>query len=633
MKLKLLLLTFLTGACFLSYGQTPYNEQENFLKANSVWVFGSNNGVDFNTIPPTAFSSQIFSNEGSASVSDPVTGELLFYSDGAKCWNKNGQVMPNGDGLWGNQRSTTQGVCIVPVIDSPGKYYLFSLFGPTQYGSSTNPTMLSYSIVDMSEQSGLGDVVSGRKNIVLTDDSLSESMIAVPGANCDLWLLVHEYQNPVFRAYHITAEGIDTVPVVSSGIGQIQGVFAFNAGQMAISPDRSKVAIASFNGDGFQKGTVVAEFNPSTGEVTNPITLALDESCYGLAFSPDNSKLYVSGFFDNGAGGIPAFRSHVRQYDLSTYDSTAIVTSAQLVDSSVERAAASYLKLYNGKIYRYYQPDGWPGLLSGMLGLSCINSPDLAGAACDYNTGNVIPLLSPGASTLSLPNDVVYPLPPDTLAQLAIDTAFCATGSITLEGDAGFGDYLWDDGSASQTRQVSQSGTYWVLNVDRCHSRVDTFVVEIYDFITPVISVDGFILRTTASYASYQWLLNGAVIAGATQPEYTVLENGDYQVIITTADGCTDTSAIYEVTNVGISDRNLLAGQVSIYPNPASGVIYIQSPVQVDVALCSVEGKTLESLRSADRISLTGLAAGIYLLKIYDQHGRLIRTEKIIRSL
>ncbi len=103
----------------------------------------------------------MYTIEGAASVADPVSGVCFFYSDGMTCWNAANQIMPNGDSLmggiltWGG--STTQGVCIVPVIGVPGKYYIFCL---NQLGFTPS---LFYSVVDMSLNSGTGDVEIANK--------------------------------------------------------------------------------------------------------------------------------------------------------------------------------------------------------------------------------------------------------------------------------------------------------------------------------------------------------------------------------------------------------------------------------------------------------------------------------------
>ncbi len=275
------LFLFLVTA-FLTAAQ-DYTQMPAFIKANSQWVLGSwwgvddpNNGtgINFNTNPPTALlQTGLTSAEASATLSDPETGALLFYSNAEKCWDRNHDVMPNGDNLEGG-RSTNQGAYIIPVIDSPGKYYLFTLQSYT-FGS-TDPA-LYYSIVDMSLNGGLGDIVAGRKNILLDEGPLQESMVAVPGNNCDIWLLVHPYHDPEVRAYHITREGIDTIPVVSNtGPALTASTAAYELGGMAISPDRTKIAITSYSALCVILGLVpslggilVGAFDASSGQVSN----------------------------------------------------------------------------------------------------------------------------------------------------------------------------------------------------------------------------------------------------------------------------------------------------------------------------------------------------------------------------
>ena len=69
---------------------------------NSHWTFGYNCWVDFSGgVPVGNGASAIYSNEQCATVSNEVTGQLLFYSDGQSVWNANHTVMPNGLNLFG----------------------------------------------------------------------------------------------------------------------------------------------------------------------------------------------------------------------------------------------------------------------------------------------------------------------------------------------------------------------------------------------------------------------------------------------------------------------------------------------------------------------------------------------------
>ncbi len=119
----------------LSAGYRGYSQQEN------IWAFGQTVGLDFNSGGPVAISTGITGfGEASASVCDDA-GQLLFYANGVKIWDRNGNLMPNGDGLLDGDpglaplpptavdftSSTTQGALIVPVPGTRHKYYLFSM--------------------------------------------------------------------------------------------------------------------------------------------------------------------------------------------------------------------------------------------------------------------------------------------------------------------------------------------------------------------------------------------------------------------------------------------------------------------------------------------------------------------------
>ncbi len=149
------------------------------------------------------------------------------------------------------------------------------------------------------------------------------------------------------------------------------------------------------------------------------------------------------------------------------------------------------------------------------------------------------------------------------------------------------------------------------------------------------IRVNVFELSTTLSYKSYQWLLNGETIPGATDSTYTVKRNGNYSVIVEDEYGCRDTSDVYTITNVdenSITEQNLLAHVIQIYPNPATDKVYIHSPVEVNIMLTGIEGKIIRQINAARNFSVNDLASGIYLLHITDTKGHLIKMEKLVKD-
>lgn len=630
----------------LAQAQQPYyNQRPEFLNANSQWAFGKRAGLDFNSSPPLPFYSQCRPGEGAASVADPQTGELLFYwtymrgaGNYAALFNANHEQML--DGVVGNNGSTVQGCVIVPMIDSPGKYYVFSLYGPTnsqQMYPQPFVGTLFYSVVDMALDNGLGDVVPGQKHILLDADTLGESMIAVPGDNCDIWLMVHSHKQAKFKAYHITGAGIDPNPVVSIAGEQIQGstsnagggtVFAYTAGGMVVSPDRQRLAITSFAGytptPGIN-GLLLCQFDPATGLVSNSIQMEDGsdsmQTSFVPAFSPDNNKLYV-GIYNNDSA-----TNQLRQYTISNYDSATIANSKTTIHSFGNTLLGKLnLKLYRDTIY----------IMEGrvQLTLSTLNQPNLDGVACDYQANSVSLGLLGFTETGEFPNEVVYPLS-DTLFQTVLDTFTCngLVDGLELHPDQVRADYTytWSDNSADTALSVFENGIYWVSYGNGCDFNVDTFIILGSNLVHPVITVNVFELSTTMTYDSYQWLLNGQLLPGATQGSYTVLENGDYQVIVGNDQGCVDTSEVYEVTNVGIQDPGDISALIRVGPNPVQDVVFVQSPVPVQLSLSSISGALIQRQSATHSLSMGGLAAGMYLLRIMDKDGRLLKVEKLVK--
>ena len=128
-------------------------------------------------------------SEGSSSIADSCTGDLLFYTEGINVWNKNNSIMPNGSGLMGGI-SSIQPAIIIPSRSNANQYYVFT---------TNHTTGFRYSIVDMSLAGGLGDVLTGSKNTLL-DASTSEGVTATMHSNCkDIWVVSHDKTLQEFR--------------------------------------------------------------------------------------------------------------------------------------------------------------------------------------------------------------------------------------------------------------------------------------------------------------------------------------------------------------------------------------------------------------------------------------------------
>ena len=303
MKYPFLLFTLCLSVLVYSNSSAQY-----YTNQNKVWAFGSNVGLDFNSGVPIAISTNINTGEGCASVCNP-SGSLLFYSNGRIVYNGSGMIMPTGSSIVSfGTLSTEQAALIVPVIGNTNQYYLFSLGGAAMLGFNR----MSYSIVDMTLDGGLGDVVAASMGTKLVD-SLGENMIAIAGNDNNIWLITHRRDTALFLAYNITSTGISTP--VKSTVGVFTGGYCYDYGMLRSSNNRRKIAQAISKANQCY-GTLLYDFDPSTGIVSNCVEIdTANNAPYGVEFSPDNTKLY-----SNGAQGI-------LQYNISLPSFAAIQAS------------------------------------------------------------------------------------------------------------------------------------------------------------------------------------------------------------------------------------------------------------------------------------------------------------------
>ncbi|MCW1147557.1 T9SS type B sorting domain-containing protein [Flavobacterium lacisediminis] len=335
----------------------------------NIWYFGQNAGLDFNSgVPITLTNGQLVTDEGCATISNS-SGQLLFYTDGVTVYNKNHTIMVNGTGLLGHS-SSMQSATIVPKPGSSNLFYIFTT------DAETLPNGFRYSVVDMNLDGGNGAVTSAKNILVYTPTT--ESLGITKHANgIDFWVVTHEWNNNNFNAHLLTASGLSSVPVTTSIGLPISGGSGFEAaGSLKLSPSGSKLAITSVS-DFAQ----LYDFDANTGVLSNVITLTTEAGeLSGIAFSPDESLLYISNSFGK-----------IHQFNLNAAD----------IPNSI-------ITIYNG---------GWiPPIGQMQVGpdnkiyvavnnrtkLGVINNPNILGLGCNFVLDGID--LSGRLSKLGLPS-------------------------------------------------------------------------------------------------------------------------------------------------------------------------------------------------------------------------------------
>ncbi len=321
-------------------------------KQANNWYFGNKAGITFQQgSPPVALldGESISPVEtGTACMSDR-DGNLLFYSDGKTMYNKNHDIMTNGNdmGTW-----SSQGGMIVQDPGNENRYYFFN-FATT--GITATPFKFQYSIIDMTN--GLGEVLTDQKGIFLYLNTTFHLSAVLHENMEDVWVVTHGLGINSYIAFKVTASGVITTPEISYAGTQFTRV----SGYMKISSDGKWLGVGNFH----QFLTELYHFDNSTGKVNNQNVVTIyPRAAWGVEFSPDNTKFYAQGGF-----------YEFYQYDLTSGDPVQIAASGVQLANDYFGPGALQLGP-DGKIYVGYRNN------NGYLGV--IHDPDKKGIFCNF---------------------------------------------------------------------------------------------------------------------------------------------------------------------------------------------------------------------------------------------------------
>ena len=366
------------------------------------WYFGNNAGIQFNADGSvTALDDGALTTlEGCASISDAF-GDLLFYTNGVTVWDREHNEMPGGDGVLLGDDSSSQSSIIIPQPESDNIYYIFTLSALNSQEALSSDfdqlTGLNFYTVDIN--AGTNGEVIHQGNFPGDNAPLLfpnfEKVTAVRSADCSsIWLITHLIDT--FYAFEVTQNGVNTTPVTSTiGVtipyttdpGNILGTRRNAIGYLKASTDGAFLAIAHNTNAATEADEAIAsgvfglyDFDDETGLVSNEQLLNINDSNpYGVEFSPNNERLYVSA---GGVGGASIF-----QFDLTSTD----ISSTRFDLATVGNTGALQLGP-NGNIY-------FANL--GQNFLSVIEEPNNLGTASNFIANGVN--LTTGTSQFGLP--------------------------------------------------------------------------------------------------------------------------------------------------------------------------------------------------------------------------------------
>ncbi len=339
--------------------------------------------------------------ESNTSISDS-SGNLLFYCNGERVYNKNHQTMDNGAGLVTNGTGygyvQSQSSIIIPKPGESKLYYL--LHWEKGYLSNGNVVAkkIFLNIVDMNENNGSGKVTL-KRYLILEDTLVLGQLNAVKHANGrDWWVIMPEWNTNKY--YRILVSDLDSMVVDKVAFDH---PIENGLGQSTFSPDGKTFVLANDVYTDQPSHIDIFDFDRCSGLLSNQRSGTYDSIGFGayVAISPDSRYLYLSHL------------QFMLQYDLTASD---IFSTEKLVakhNNKVSANSPSYFGVgqvgSDGRLYF--------ASINGAYHMHIMNYPNRSADSCGFIQDG-IPLQFQNHTIPTLPHYRLGPVdgsPCDTL--------------------------------------------------------------------------------------------------------------------------------------------------------------------------------------------------------------------------
>jgi hypothetical protein len=373
------------------------------MENQQIWWTGSSNAkylMDFTGGAPVLSNTgigQTGSFESTAVYTTPE-GSLLLYTDGDSIFNGQTHALI-GTGVGGDP-SATEAALIVPVPEgNPAND--FYVFGNT--ANTAGP--IRFTKVDIS-----GNTISA---ITTLDGGLifSEALGIVPHSNeTDFWILSITNGTPTLNVYPADSTGVSDTPVTSA-IPSLPAGTTANRATVIYHPPTRQLAISFFSAGTGTGYIYTANFDETTGVASGFTQVVTGNLGYGVAFSPDASKMYYSV-------GSQGWSGNLTYRDLNTNTSNVIASGTW----AMPRLAP------DGKVY---------AVRVGTSTMGVVNNPNADLASINFNAVG-ISLPAGAQAAFSLPNQTyaaceVNVVNPNTNARFLVSKTFSDGNSGEVE--------------------------------------------------------------------------------------------------------------------------------------------------------------------------------------------------------
>jgi ELWxxDGT repeat protein len=180
-------------------------------------------------------------------------------------------------------------------------------------------------------------------------------------------------------------------------------------------------------------------------------------------------------------------------------------------------------------------------------------------------------------------------------------------------------------------------GTYNIVDIIpsvACPGADSTISIEltIVDDISTAVVVFSPVLVAQQSGADYQWLDcdNGyAPVPGATDQDFLPAVTGNYACEVTLGLCSDTTNCNYVVVDTGIGFESDLLNQMTVYPNPVSGILTVEIPgiTKAWLSVTNTAGQVVLNAVAEDDstlLDLSTLSPGIYFLQVRTESAGIV---------
>lgn len=334
------------------------------------WAYKGRFSFDTNSFAFQIESRKMGFEDTEANICD-ASGNFLMSSNGVWIANADNDTMLNGAGLnpgpyvnaWPDGLLITYGNILVPYPGDTTKYVLFHQTGSPNL-TDVPSLELFYSVIDITHDSGLGEVVS--KNNSIFQDTISWGVAACRHANGrDWWIIAQKDSSNLLYEVLFTSNGVASVSIQNLLYSPYA---AGNASQITFSRDGTKFIQTNYDNPVSRNSSVVtANFDRCTGAFSNVqiIPVMTGAYLYGLSFSPSGQYIYTCS------------SGYIFQIDASTLviDTVAIYDG---FSSPFPPYYTTFFNMYLAANSKIYITSG-----SGVQHIHEMNYPDSAGTVCD----------------------------------------------------------------------------------------------------------------------------------------------------------------------------------------------------------------------------------------------------------